>query len=505
MASRLTLWSALLVVTHATRAELPSLNLFRVATNHPSFLDTHDSPEQYFATLMEHERIRLEVHGAPAAHLCCGRLRQADIIREEISRARGGGPPPLVTHVSEEHDLACWEVSITHHEALEIGGESILILAPIPSLALLHESFVRVDDSSISFHPLVESRGIVVLLDRVPRHDPTTKARVESATRRMVESWQSLDYGLSGTQDPTPLMPEGSKILQGYLQQRRSCTRHVYVAASEVSPGAVTIEMQRMGEDFAMQDHCSFGILAWLAARPEVHAIEPMQDIKTLAGPGTRPIFPHHVVQDETPTIQNYHATISLQSGDPTDPHPLFDAGITGRGQIAQVTDTGFDDGSCYLRNSSSSEYLTGDWSSSAQVQRSLAKSPVTDFSFRKIVQYLSRNLTNPEFERDYYAGHGTHCATTLAGNEDRGAYDQSIDVQVTYSEDDLFSDCGNYTSLCDTFFCSTCGDYAGYCDTSCDFTITQWANKPRFHNESGTAPDAKLMVTTALILTARL
>ena len=69
------------------------------------------------------------------------------------------------------------------------------------------------------------------------------------------------------------------------------------------------------------------------------------------------------------PRRANSVAVTGLQSGDSLDPTPLWDAGLTGSGQFVQVTDTGFDDASCFLRDTGSKASLTGAFSSSNQVQ----------------------------------------------------------------------------------------------------------------------------------------
>ena len=59
-----------------------------------------------------------------------------------------------------------------------------------------------------------------------------------------------------------------------------------------------------------------------------------------------------------------------MQSG-VADSTPLWDAGFTGGGEFVQVCDTGVDDASCWFRSANTSDELTGDYSSAAQVARS--------------------------------------------------------------------------------------------------------------------------------------
>ena len=116
---------------------------------------------------------------------------------------------------------------------------------------------------------------------------------------------------------------------------------------------------------------------------------------------------------------------------------------MNGTREFAQVIDTGFDDASCYLRDLNSESYLTGDLSSTKQVQRSLYSEAYTDKTFRKVVQYISR-YSSDEFYQDYASGHGTHCAGTVAGHVVR---DQDYDDDyLCVSAADQYSNCDEYS-----------------------------------------------------------
>ena len=66
---------------------------------------------------------------------------------------------------------------------------------------------------------------------------------------------------------------------------------------------------------------------------------------------------------------------------------PLWDIGINGTGQFVQVTDTGFDDASCFLRGDAG--YGSGRVSNRCSA---LLEQPVTDFSKRKVRCIESRS-----------------------------------------------------------------------------------------------------------------
>lgn len=115
--------------------------------------------------------------------------------------------------------------------------------------------------------------------------------------------------------------------------------------------------------------------------------------------------------------VSNYIAVTALQSGDATKPSPYWDAGIDGSNQYVQVTDTGFDDASCFLRDTDeSASVLTGSFNSDVQLAWSTYDAPFTDKSRRKLVQYIKQSTTDETFGYNYADGHGTHVAGTFAG-----------------------------------------------------------------------------------------
>ena len=98
--------------------------------------------------------------------------------------------------------------------------------------------------------------------------------------------------------------------------------------------------------------------------------------------PHHRPLFP----RDRT--VLNLLIYSFALSDSALGATPLWDIGINGTGQFVQVTDTGFDDASCFLRGDAG----YGNGASLEQVQRSTWSSPVTDFSKRKVRCIESRS-----------------------------------------------------------------------------------------------------------------
>lgn len=117
----------------------------------------------------------------------------------------------------------------------------------------------------------------------------------------------------------------------------------------------------------------------------------------------------------------------SLQSGSPTGPTPLWDAGLRGEGQIVAVLDTGLDYTSCYFAeaNNAAPPINTGTASGGFAWQN-------VDLSRRKVIAYdflyscdqfpNASGCDDPSkgllaFDNQ---GHGTHAAASIAGDRDR-------------------------------------------------------------------------------------
>jgi subtilisin family serine protease len=181
--------------------------------------------------------------------------------------------------------------------------------------------------------------------------------------------------------------------------------------------------------------------------------------------------------------VLNYVAVTALQSGDSSKPYPFWSVGINGSDQYVQVTDTGFDDASCFLRDTDASKsVLKGPFNFDVQLARSTYDSPITDTSRRKIVQYIEVSSSDDTYKYDYVDGHGTHVAGTVAG---RLASDgNNVEVKNYYS------DCSDYSGSCSSLFCATC-TYSNYCDGMCGFLDNE--------DFSGMAPSAKIMVSDCI------
>ena len=96
----------------------------------------------------------------------------------------------------------------------------------------------------------------------------------------------------------------------------------------------------------------------------------------------------------------NSNARPIMQSGGAND-ETYSDAGLDGTGVVVGISDTGIDEFSCYFRDPK------------GRVPRSSLLHPITDHSFRKVIQYVNYSGS----DGDYRSGHGSHVAGTVAGD----------------------------------------------------------------------------------------
>merc|ERR1719329_1406337 len=127
-----------------------------------------------------------------------------------------------------------------------------------------------------------------------------------------------------------------------------------------------------MPTTFANAD-CVLSLAAALSAQPEVCSVESVEQPRTL----------------------NDIAQWITQTG-VLNKRPFWDAGITGEGQIVQVSDTGLDTNHCHFRDATPGEKFDG----------------TVQLSRRKVVQYVSHVDST-----DYTDGHGTHVVGSILAN----------------------------------------------------------------------------------------
>uniref|UniRef100_A0A7S2HNE7 subtilisin n=1 Tax=Helicotheca tamesis TaxID=374047 RepID=A0A7S2HNE7_9STRA len=139
-------------------------------------------------------------------------------------------------------------------------------------------------------------------------------------------------------------------------------------------PDTLTIKFGT-AEDSSLDFFCSVGLVKGVASLPTICFVELERESEA----------------------ENDDATYVTQSGIPNY-KPIFDAGITGEGQIVAVSDTGLDINNCYF-------------------EQSIFPSSRQNNGRLKVVQYISHADS-----RDDNNGHGTHVCGTIAGYSQEGS-----------------------------------------------------------------------------------
>jgi subtilisin family serine protease len=91
-----------------------------------------------------------------------------------------------------------------------------------------------------------------------------------------------------------------------------------------------------------------------------------------------------------------------VQKGDVSKVYPYTAAGLNGSSEVIGIGDTGLDENHCMFKNPDNS-----------MVTRSSVNKPITDYTKRKVIQYINYGNNG-----DIAGGHGTHvCGTALGFN----------------------------------------------------------------------------------------
>ena len=399
--------------------------------------------------------------------------------------------------------MACWKGQLHAADAIALeSSTSFFHVAPIPKISKLAPGLVQRlkshnegDTNSMNrlvVHPLAYSRGLTVFFD---------KSSSQNERTALTHQWINTQFGLtvaSSTGESfnpaawvTKMENFSPSVDESLNGQSCSSILSANVQKEYTGVGSLLLKLKPFTEDEAV-DACFIAALLHLASFSEVAGLEVTERISLKGLPNGRNSgsFPSwktdqgRKLRSSTGDVRalNYIAVTALQSGNANQPYPFWRAGINGSNQFVQVTDTGFDDASCFLRDTDASKsLLKGPFNSNVQLERSTYDNPITDFSRRKIVQYIAVSNSSDSYEYDYKDGHGTHVAGTVAG---RLASDGNS-VAIKYNKDNFY-DCSENSAYCDTLFCATC-PYANDCDETCRFLDNE--------DFTGMAPSAKIMV----------
>ena len=186
---------------------------------------------------------------------------------------------------------------------------------------------------------------------------------------------------------------------------------------------------QKVHPDVAKREACLQALLVELATVPDVL----------------------HVGISSKPKISNSDASAIVQTGDGAHPntHPFWAHGITGKGQIVQVGDTGLDQYSCFFHDDDGVVATTA--------KSDIPDSMTTDLTKRKVVQYAAW-----VDEGDYRHGHGTHVSGSVAGNvKSSWTGVPASDSCTSTSDSDGIESCDapNYYGLVDDTYYGLCPD----------------------------------------------
>ena len=524
--------------------------------------------EATFRALTQHQTTRTAAgkDDRASAHVACAALANAPAARDALADEHTATE---VLYSNRRDDIACWKAALRPSQAATLrtkpsdeDGELFFHVMQWPQPAKINDKLVAFTrEKGLKVNPLVFEGGALVALAKPHpgvRKLPRQHRHGVKAAKRLAAEWETEEWGLisGGAHDWDAFFftAAGATAAHTAWQSVRAvasddgCLTASFdfkVDVTEDSDGDflhVRFEAPRTAEG----DSCVLAVLAFLATQPEVHSVELPPQVKSLSvvpdkpktsglrgsalesSPTTPLLKAAGVDEAAAPKLQDPRkVSRRLDSGETMRPlnsvrssvllsgfpyeQDLWAYNITGEGQFVQVTDTGFDDASCWMRDTDSAGDLTGELNADSQVPRSTWDDPTTDFTKRKVVQYIAYPYTGGDFDFDYEAGHGTHCAGSVAGKiAHDGDYNASIaELERTTGTcadtdngavDQYGDSCAGYTAEAANGWSSGYGNWCGNYDNS-DFSSSDMccacgAGVPYSpEDEKGMAPDAKLMV----------
>jgi hypothetical protein len=445
-------------------------------------------------------------------YVLCGPQSASSKARHDISAASGPSHRTQVVYSSRLLDVACWKGQLHVVDAIALeSSDSFFHVAPVPKISklapgLVQRHHIHYNDGDtnstdrLAVHSLAYSQGINIFFD------PSSSRNERMA---LVRQWKANQCGLavSSATEESFLPAAWAKKTEDaapWVDSSASGRHCLSILAIHTSTGysglgSLLLKFKPLAHEEATEA-CLIAALLHLASSSNVTGLEVAK--KMITEKLLREINSGHLVNlklDNDRELKgssfgniralNYIAVTALQSGSSSRPYPFWSAGINGSNQYVQIADSGFDDASCFLRNTDESKsVLKGPSNFDVQLQRSTYDKPITDFSRRKIVQYIAVSNSSDTYEYDDETGHGTHVAGTVAGflssDEDDIAVKDGLTTCSFYPE-----------SVCSSLFCATC-ELSYYCDVTCGFV-----DMDDDEVYSGMAPSAKIMVSLGSIV----
>eukprot|EP00634_Sargassococcus_sp_CCMP2135_P003676 CAMPEP_0198663186 /NCGR_PEP_ID=MMETSP1467-20131203/50809_1 /TAXON_ID=1462469 /ORGANISM="unid. sp., Strain CCMP2135" /LENGTH=590 /DNA_ID=CAMNT_0044399699 /DNA_START=25 /DNA_END=1794 /DNA_ORIENTATION=- len=416
-------------------------------------LDLGCSSEMYEA-LIEHQQVQANIS---LEHMACADLKR---VREAKHLLPGRAE---VFYSSSSHGVVCWSAPLRPIDAdalAERGKGLFLHVATLPALAKLDGNGGADGDFN---------DGIKVAL--LHHTYDTPRAVTAAVARRWNEAKWALDEKhLSsdvGCEVVLRLLRDGqtsmSSITKFCAMVSRADARLCFSDDDDesftvtVDPDKATSRDLRLEFSGTAKATCAPLLAAFLVAQNDVATISPLPRSINVDSAEKYDDAQWSTLEDgqhldEQRRLLDINA-VQWLLGDNLMLSRLTSLGVTGKGQVVQVVDSGVDDASCFFQNTCPPQYNGGSVCNLEdptqttinyfmQVMRSEPNNEAAfDNSKRKVVQYYGfPDLEHKGRNRDDVHGHGTRVASVLAGSLDPASSFASTCETVVISTGNVWS-----------------------------------------------------------------